>query len=213
MSDSFRVARLDEIEPIDVAGVRWLPLRRTLGVTAFGVNAYRAGAGEHVVEPHDETGSGAGKHEELYLVVSGRATFIVAGEELDAPTGTLVFIHDRAARREAVALEEGTTVLVAGGETGTITPSAWEHYFAAEPAYEAGEYERAIEIAAAGLTDHPENVSLNYQLACYHALAGHREEAVRFLRRAVEADAEKVRAWAAKDVDLDAIRDDPGFPV
>ena len=212
MTDSFRVARLDEIEPIAVAGVSWLPLRRTLGVTAFGINANRASAGEHVVEPHDETGSGAGKHEELYLVVSGRARFTVAGEELDAPAGTVVFVHDRAARREAVALEDATTVVVAGGETGTIVPSPWEHFFAAEPAYDAGDYARAIEIASAGLADHPENVSLNYQLACYHALAGHREEALDFIRRAAQADAEKVRAWAVEDADLDSIRDDPEFP-
>jgi tetratricopeptide (TPR) repeat protein len=213
LPESFRVARLDEIEPIAVAGVSWLPLRRSLGVTAFGVNAYRANSGEHVVEPHDETGSAAGKHEEIYLVVHGRAAFTVAGEEIDAPAGTLVFVHERAARREATALEDGTTVVVAGGEAGTITPSAWEHYFAAEPAYDAGDYERAIEIASAGLADHPENVSLLYQLACYHALAGKREQALDFLRRAANADAEKVRAWVAVDSDVDSIRDDPAFPV
>lgn len=213
MSASFSVASLDAIEPIAVAGVSWLPLRRTLGVTAFGINAYRASAGEHVVEPHDETGSGAGKHEELYLVVSGRARFTVAGEDVDAPAGTMVFVHDRAARRAAIAVDDETTVVVIGGQSGTITPSPWEHFFAAEPAYDAGEYERAIEIASAGLADHRDNVSLNYQLACYHALAGHREEALAFVRRAAETDAETVRRWAADDSDLDAIRDDPRFPV
>lgn len=212
MPDSFRVARLDEIEPIAVAGVSWLPLRRTLGVTAFGINAYRASAGEHVVEPHDETGSGAGKHEELYLVVSGRATFTVAGEEIDAPVGTVVFVHDRAARRAATAVDDATTVVAVGGGAGTIAPSPWKHFFAAEPAYAEGEYLRAIEIASAGLADHPDNVSLNYQLACYHALAGNREEAIGFIRRAAETDAEAVRHWAADDTDLDAIRDDERFP-
>ena len=212
MGEPFRVARLDEIESIAVAGVSWLPLRRMLGVTAFGVNAYRASFGEHVVEAHDETGSPAGKHEELYVVVGGRARFTVAGEEVDAPAGTLVFVRDREARREAVAVEDETTVLVAGGETGTIRPSAWEHFFAAEPAYDAGDFERAIEIASAGLADHPENVSLNYQLACYHALAGNRDEALVFIRRAVDADPETIRAWAAEDADLDSIRDDPAFP-
>ena len=201
------------MEPIAVAGVRWLPLRRTLGVTAFGVNAYRAGAGEHVVEPHDETGSAAGRHEELYLVVGGRARFTVAGEEVDAPAGTAVFVHDHAARREAVAVEDATTVLVVGGETGTIAPSAWEHFFAAEPAYDAGDYERAIEIASAGLADHGDNPALLYQLACYHALAGRRDEALDLVRRAAGADAEKVRSWAADDADLDSIRDDERFPA
>ncbi len=39
---SVRVLRLDEIEPIRVAGGRYLPLRRLLGVRAFGINAYTA---------------------------------------------------------------------------------------------------------------------------------------------------------------------------
>ena len=50
---AYEVVRLAEVEPIDVAGVSWLPLRRLLGVLAFGVNAYRADAGEHVVDEHD----------------------------------------------------------------------------------------------------------------------------------------------------------------
>ena len=212
MPDAFRTARLDEIEPIEVAGVSWLPLRRLLGVTAFGINAYRANAGEHVVEPHDETGGGSGRHEELYFVASGHARFTVATETVDAPAGTLVFIHDQAARREAIATEAGTTVVAVGGETGTITPSPWEYWFAAEPAYRAGDYERALEIASPGLADHPENAHLLYQLACYHALAGHREDALDHLERAAARDPERIRAWAAEDEDLASLRDDPRFP-
>ena len=45
-----------------------------------------------MVEEHDETGGGAGGHEEVYIVVAGRATFTVGGETLDAPAGTIVFI-------------------------------------------------------------------------------------------------------------------------
>ena len=88
-----------------------------------------------------------------------------------------------------------------------------EHFFAAEPAYRAGDYTRAVEIASAGLADHPENASLNYQLACYHALAGAHGPALDHLGRAVAADPDRVRAWAAADSDLDAIRDDPRFPA
>ena len=32
----------------------WKPLRRTLGIDAFGINAYARGVGEHVVEEHTE---------------------------------------------------------------------------------------------------------------------------------------------------------------
>ncbi len=85
-----RTARIDEIEPIAVVGgeLQWRPVRRTLGIEAFGINAYTADAGELVVEEHDETGAGAGHHEELYVVVTGRASFNVNGESFNAPVGT-----------------------------------------------------------------------------------------------------------------------------
>jgi tetratricopeptide (TPR) repeat protein len=77
---------------------------------------------------------------------------------------------------------------------------------AAEPAYQSGDYERAIEIASEGLADHPDHGHLHYQLACYHALAGHTDEATRHLRRAYEIEP-KTREWAAGDSDLDSVRD------
>lgn len=204
-----RVLRIDELEPISVAGVRWRPLRRELGVTAFGVNAYSAGAGEQLIEPHNETG-GAG-HEEMYLVVSGRATFTVDGEEFDAPVGTVVFVPDPGSRRSAVARQDATTAIVVGGARGTIKPSAWEYYFAAQPAIDAGDPGRAYEIAAAGLDDHPDHAGLQYNLACFASLAGQSDRAVDHLARAVALDP-AAREWAATDPDLDAIRADPRYP-
>lgn len=56
---AFRTLRLDELEPIHAAGLQWLPLRRELGVQAFGVNAYiAAAAGDDVIEQHTEEGLG-----------------------------------------------------------------------------------------------------------------------------------------------------------
>ena len=78
MSERFQVTHLDELPPQRGADeARWFRLRRDLDVGAFGVNAYGADAGKRVIEEHDELGTAAGKHEELYVVVSGRATFIV----------------------------------------------------------------------------------------------------------------------------------------
>src|SRR5213082_3415631 len=126
-----RVIHLDELERIQAAGVNWLPVRRTLGITGFGVNAYRADRGERLIEEHEESGGGAGAHEELYVIVSGRATFNVDAAEIDAPTGTLVFVPEPTSRRGATSLVDGTTALVVGGPAGTIRPSPWEYYFAA----------------------------------------------------------------------------------
>jgi tetratricopeptide (TPR) repeat protein len=211
--ESFRVVRLGEVEPISVAGVQWLPLRRRLGVGPFGINGYTANAGEELIEEHDETGAGAGAHAELYVVVAGRASFTVNGEEIDAPAGTLVFVSDLAARRHAVAREDGTTALVVGGPPANAFPvSPWEYYFAAEPAYSAGDYERAADVASEGLAEHPDHPTLHYQLACYYALGGERDRALEHLRTAVERNP-KLKKWAARDADLDSIRADASFPA
>ncbi len=210
--EPFRVARLDELDRISVAGVTWHPVRRRLRTRAFGINAYSADAGEQLIEPHDETGPGAGAHEELYVVISGRATFTVAGEDVDAPAGTFVFVPDLAARREAVAVENGTSALVVGGPPAQDVPvSPWEFYFAAEPAREARDWDRALEIVAEGLERYPEHPVIHYEVGCLHALSGRREQAFEHLRIAFEARP-SLREHAAKDADLDGIRDDPAFP-
>jgi hypothetical protein len=202
---------LDELDAIDVAGVNWRPVRRALGVTGFGVNAYTADRDEGLIEEHDETGGGAAGHEELYVVLRGHARFTVDDEDVDAPAGTFVFVPETTSRRSARALADGTTVLVVGGVSGTIKPSPWEYYFAALPAVEAGDPGRAYEIAAAGLAEYPDHPSLHYNLACYASLAGDRQRALDHLARAFEANPE-TRKWAESDSDLDAIRDDPGYP-
>jgi mannose-6-phosphate isomerase-like protein (cupin superfamily) len=84
-----KILHIDDVRPGRPEGVDWLPLRAELGVTAFGVSAYRADAGETVVPRHAEAeGGGAGVHEELYVVLAGRATFTVDDETFDAPPGT-----------------------------------------------------------------------------------------------------------------------------
>jgi mannose-6-phosphate isomerase-like protein (cupin superfamily) len=186
----------------------WRPIRRPFGITGFSANAYTADAtGEPLIEPHDETSAGSGAHEELYIVLQGRAAFTVDGEQLDAPAGTLVFAAP-GERREAVAAEPDTTVLVVGGGPGDALPvSPFEYWYAAQPAYDAGDYERATAIASEGLADHPDNGTLHYVLACLRALAGDREGAVEHIRIAFEQDP-RTRAWAAEDADLDSIRDE-----
>jgi tetratricopeptide (TPR) repeat protein len=177
-------------------------------VTGFGIAVWKAeAAGDELIEAHDETTTGAGDpHEELYLVLEGRATFTLAGEERDAPAGTCVLV-EVGTMRSAVAAEPGTTVLAIGGKPGAGLPaSPFEHYYAAQPAYEAGDFDRAIEIASAGLADWPDHPAINYQLACFHARAGRLEEARRCLDIAFAGD-ERTRAWAAEDDDLAALRD------
>jgi mannose-6-phosphate isomerase-like protein (cupin superfamily) len=205
--------RLDEIEPIPVVGgsLLWRPLRRTLGVGAFGINSYTApNVGDDVVEEHTEKTLG---HEEVYVVLSGRATFTLGEETLDAPAGTVVFIRDPEVKRHARAEEPGTSVLAVGGRRGAAyEPSAWEHSFAAEQHRVSGDYEAMAATIAAGLAEHPENASLMYDLGCAEALAGRTEDALEHVRRALELKPE----WedhARKDPDLEDVRKLPGWTL
>jgi tetratricopeptide (TPR) repeat protein len=212
----WRVTSFDELDSIPVShGLVWHPVRRKLGIRAFGTNAYTADrVGDQVVEEHDEVkgGGGAGGHEEMYVVVRGRATFTLDGETIDAPAGTLVFIRDPKVRRVAIAEEDGTLVLAVGGEAGqAYEASPWEWSFVAMPALRSGRWQEAIEILEDGLRERPGNASLLYNLACAEAGAGRKEDALAHLREAVEARpdlAERARA----DSDLDPIRGEPGFP-
>ena len=208
-----KVVRLDEIDPIPVVGghLQWRPLRRTLDIQAFGINAYTADDGELVVEEHDETGAGAGHHEELYVVVTGHAMFTVDGGEVDAPTGTCVFLDDPKERRGARAAEDGTTVLAIGGTRGkAFEVSPWEFAFAAVPAFETKRYDEAKALLLEGLELHPGNTSLLYDLGCVEALSGDRDAALEHLRPALLANP-RLREHAAKDEDLASLRGEPRF--
>ncbi len=196
-------------------GLVWHPVRRRLGIRAFGVNAYTSEAvGDQVVEEHDETKANGlpGGHEELYVVVRGHATFTLDGETLEAPAGTLVFIRDPKVRRVAIANQEGTLVLAVGGEPGRAHEvSAWEFNFAAMPLLRERRFVEAIELLDEGLRERPGSPSILYNLACAEAQAGRPQDALAHLAQAVDGDP-TYAGRAATDPDLDAIRDEPGFP-
>ncbi|MEA2439590.1 MAG: hypothetical protein QOH76_1014 [Thermoleophilaceae bacterium] len=127
-SNGWSTARLDELPTLDPDDLpAWKPVRHSLGLEAFGVNAWiGAQAGDEVIEEHDELGED-GDQEELYLVVAGRARFSVDGDRVDSPVGTLIAVRDPALTRAAVAEEPGTVILAVGGVRGAaFEPSGWE---------------------------------------------------------------------------------------
>jgi tetratricopeptide (TPR) repeat protein len=200
----YEVANLTGIEAVQGPGtLRWTPLRKHLGITAFGINAYTASeAGQDVVEEHTEERLG---HEEIYVVVSGRATFVLDGDEVEVPAGSLVFLRDPKVKRYARAEEPGTTVLAVGGKPGSHEISAWEYFFAAYAIAET-DLDGAIDELNAGLAEKPDHPALHYHLACINARAGRLDEARRQLARALELDPD-LRRWVDEDEDLAAIRD------
>jgi mannose-6-phosphate isomerase-like protein (cupin superfamily) len=208
----WRSVKLDEIEPIlvDEGKLLWRPVRRTLDVGAFGINSYVApNAGDDVVEQHTEESLG---HEEVYVVLAGRATFALDDETLDAPAGTVVFVRDPKVKRHAKAEEPGTAVLAVGGPRGgSYRPSTWEEWFAAERHRPSGDFGAMADDLADGLTRHPDHPALLYNLACAEAQAGRPEDALEHLHRALELKPEWAE-MARKDDDLASLRDLPAWP-
>ena len=199
----YEIASLTGLESVQAVGtLRWTPLRKHFGITAFGISAYTAAeVGQDVVEEHDEQALG---HEELYVVVSGRATFVLDGEERDVPAGSVVFLSDPKVKRYARAEEPGTTVLAIGGKPGVHEVSAWEYFFAAYGVVDE-DPERAVAEIQAGLAEKPEHAGLHFHLACIYARTGRLDEGGVALDRALELDP-KIQKWADEDEDLEPLR-------
>jgi tetratricopeptide (TPR) repeat protein len=206
------VAHIDELDAIEMPdGFVWHPIRRHFDIRAFGVNAYSAReVGGQIVEEHTEAQL---EHEEIYLVLRGRARFTIDGNEHELGPAQLVFVRDPQLRRGAVALDEGTVVLALGGKPGVpYQVSAWEAMFAAVPASRAGNWDEAIRIHVEALEEQPEHSALLYNLACMEARGGRHLDALLHIQRAVELDP-KWAEQARKDSDFAAIRSEPGFPA
>jgi tetratricopeptide (TPR) repeat protein len=207
----YEIAHLDDLErlPVDDEGLVWRPIRRRFGISAFGTNAWTAeNPGDRVLEEHSEPDG----HEELYFVAAGRARFTLGDDEHDAPAGTLVFARP-GTRRGAIAEEAGTTIFAIGAQSGVVfTPSQWEERFVAGAYRRLGRKDEARRLLDASIAANPDAWGNYYDLACYEALDGHRDEALAALQKAIELGPDQVRTYAAEDPDFDAIRDDLTFP-
>lgn len=213
MNERWHAVALDEVRGFaDEGRPRWHMVRSALGIEAFGVNAWTATAdGQELIAEHDELGLGAGGHEELYVVLSGSARFLLDGEAVTAPAGTLVHVPDPTVRRSATGAA-GTTVLVIGARRGSaFAVSSWERSAEALRFWETGEWDRAIDVLQGQLVRDPGNPGVLYNLACAEARAGRVEEALDHLTEAVQREP-RFAAHAQGDDDLASVRDDPRFP-
>jgi quercetin dioxygenase-like cupin family protein len=204
-----RSARLDQLDRVPwLGGLTWLPVRMELGVRAFGVAGFTADAGAVVVEPHVETRDGRG-HQELYVVMAGRAVFTVSGETVDAPAGTLVAVEPDEPR-EACAAEDGTIVLAFGDEP-TFAASGFEWQMRAKPFFES-DPQRARAILQDGLAEIPGSAAIPYAFAQLEAAQGNLADARLSLEEAVRREP-RLREEAERDPLLDGLRGaGPGTP-
>ena len=204
----YAVAHLDEIGEITDGREPSRPVRAHFGITSFGVNSWTAKqAGDRIINEHDESAEG---DEELYLVHTGRATFELDGERVDAPAGSFVFAEP-GVKRTAFAEEPGTTIIALGGTPGEVyEPSGYEFWAPVGLLYQAGEYAEAAAKGRELIEAHPEFPVLVYNVACCESLAGQKAESLEHLRVAIERS-ERIRQFAATDSDFDPLRDDPAF--
>ena len=216
VENSYVSAKLDELEPAPRLspgapddGRQRFDVRRLLGITAFGVSAFSAPSGAVLVNEHDETLLGEAGQEELYIVMTGAATFEVDGETVDAPTGALLQVQPTA-KRKATATEDGTTILVVGGTAGKAYEVPPEEAGEAFAAYSAGDYEEALAKQLVVVEKQPENSVAHFNAGCFAARAGKADDAIEHLRRAVAIN-ERIKELIATDEDLDSIREDERF--
>ena len=105
MQDGISIARLD-----DASVERFVPLRRALGVTSFGMNQIILRPGERGrIHTHAH-------QEEVYLLLSGRLTVEVEGTPHELGPGEIMRVAP-AVRRRIVNLGPGVaSVLALGGQ-------------------------------------------------------------------------------------------------
>jgi mannose-6-phosphate isomerase-like protein (cupin superfamily) len=207
----YETAHIDELDvmPMNNGEFVWRPVRRRFGISAFGTNAYSAEkAGQRVLEEHSESDG----HEEMYVVLRGRATFTLGDDELDAGPGTLVFVRP-GTRRGAIATEDATFVLAVGAKPGIVfEPSLWEDVFAAYSYAETGDVEKGRALVQQAIDRSPDAWQGYYNSACIEARFGGKDKAIAELRRSAELDAEATKKAAENDKDLDSIRERPDYP-
>jgi mannose-6-phosphate isomerase-like protein (cupin superfamily) len=202
---SWQVARLEDIERRG----RSIPVREHLGIHSFGINVFTPGEDGRLINDHTEAGSG---QEELYIVLDGHATFEIAGETVDAPAGTLVYVAPEVQRK---ATGEGK-VLALGGKPGEAYQAidwgeAWPFHSESMTAYGEQRYDDALNAVRGGLERMPDHPALHYNYACFATLAGERDdETFEHLHRSVELFP-AFRDQARGDDDFADVRGDPRF--
>ena len=110
MSEGYAFGSLDELG--DGPGFR--KVRRSLGVTAFGVNGVVYAPGfEGFLHYHDE-------QDELYFVHAGRVRVEVEGETRDLGPGGLFHAESTTPRKVSNPFDEDAVILVVGGKDGYV---------------------------------------------------------------------------------------------
>jgi mannose-6-phosphate isomerase-like protein (cupin superfamily) len=94
------------------------PIRRALGVSAFGINQEDWPANSEDYPAHDEAESG---QEEVYYVLGGSGEIEVDGERIELKPGRYVFV-EAATKRKMWPGPDGVSLLCVGSPAGAYKP-------------------------------------------------------------------------------------------
>jgi len=206
-----RIVSLRDEEAVQYGGdeMNWIPVRRRLGIGAFGVNAYRADEGEAAIEDHVESPG----QEELYVVISGRVEFTAGEESSVLEAGHAAFVSDPELRRRGRALADGTLVLAVGGWTDqAYHPLPWEPIYLSAGPFARRKWQETVDILEREAGPFREHGYIRYRIACCLAQLGEPDRALDELRAAVESRPE-LGERAASDELLGPLRDLDGWSV
>jgi cupin domain len=122
------VKRVEDFEAIFGGGFR--RVRAGLGVSSFGLAVIDLPPSFSHYPEHDQTHDG---QEEVYTLLSGRATLQVGGEEIEMEPGIFVRVGP-AERRKFVTDSEPARILAMGGTPGQVyEPPEFSHEGASAP--------------------------------------------------------------------------------
>ncbi|MBO9531568.1 MAG: hypothetical protein J7513_01150 [Solirubrobacteraceae bacterium] len=177
-------AAFDEFDRVPWnSGMTLRPIRSELGLRMIGAAGFDGDAGDRLIEPHAEAPDGRG-HAELYVVLRGRALFVIDGVAFEASTGMLVHVGDPELHREATALDDHTVVLAFGGPP-TFEPAGHEYIARVRGAIDAPAM--ALAIATQGVEELPNSPGAQYAMALACAAAGKDDDALTWFASASKA--------------------------
>ena len=101
---------------------KWALARKSLGLSAFGMNVVELPPGETIPE-HDEVDR---DQEEVFIILSGEATMVIDGVDHPAPAGTFARLDPEPRRTVANRSESDATVLIVSApRTSGYEPLDW----------------------------------------------------------------------------------------
>lgn len=198
------VAAVDLMSPVDTAPSLQLSVARRGGllVVALGeeileqVLALAAGETK-TVAPLGKNARYRGAFEKLPKEEDGLTFF-----DMQALLSSLEKLSDRAFQEAA---KPGDVVInsIREGTAHELSQEAWR-------VYEDGDFERGLELVEEAHAVAPSDSRVLYYLACFHALNGHRDQALDYLELSV-AGGFYCPNHIAQDPDLETIRSDPRY--